>query len=244
MRIALFADIHGNLLALEAVLAELQNEAVDRLICLGDIAAVGPQPHEVIGRLRQSDCIAVKGNTDAWLSDDKVWSRMQELLPQDVAEIVAWNLAQITADDRTYLHALPATCELDLGEGQILLCYHGSPNSYDDILLATTDVEDVDRMLTGRTGTVLAGGHTHVAMLRRHREMILLNPGSVGSPMVVFPEIQPNPLQAEYLLLDVVNGRISPTFGAVELDGTAVQGAAHQANMPHADWWCGFYQQH
>jgi predicted phosphodiesterase len=76
MRIALLADIHGNLSALEAVLAALQAEAVDQLICLGDVAAVGPQPHEVIGRLRDVGCPAVKGNTDAWLSDDAVWARM------------------------------------------------------------------------------------------------------------------------------------------------------------------------
>jgi putative phosphoesterase len=242
MRIALLADIHGNLSALEAVLAALQAEAVDQLICLGDVAAVGPQPHEVIGRLRDLGCPAVKGNTDAWLSDDAVWARMKELLPPDVAEIVAWNLVQITADDRAYLHALPASYEMDFGGGQTLLCYHGSPNSYDDILLATTAAEDVDRMLAGWSGTVLAGGHTHVAMLRRHGEMVLLNPGSVGSPMVVFPEIRRNPLWAEYLLLDVVNGRIDTTFRHVLLDETAVLQAAHQAQMPHADWWRGFYQ--
>jgi predicted phosphodiesterase len=242
MRIALLADIHGNLSALEAVLAALQAEAVDQLICLGDVAAVGPQLHEVIARLRDLGCPAVKGNTDAWLSDDAVWARMKELLPPDVAEIVAWNLTQITADDRAYLHALPAGYEMDLGGGQTLLCYHGSPNSYDDILLATTAAEDVDRMLAGWSGTVLAGGHTHVAMLRRHGEMVLLNPGSVGSPMVVFPEIRRNPLWAEYLLLDVVNGRIDTTFRHVLLDETAVLQAAHQAQMPHADWWRGFYQ--
>jgi predicted phosphodiesterase len=184
----------------------------------------------------------VKGNTDAWLSDDAVWARMKELLPPDVAEIAAWNLVQITADDRAYLHALPASYEMDFGGGQTLLCYHGSPNSYDDILLATTAAEDVDRMLAGWSGTVLAGGHTHVAMLRRHGEMVLLNPGSVGSPMVVFPEIRRNPLWAEYLLLDVVNGRIDTTFRHVLLDETAVLQAAHQAQMPHADWWRGFYQ--
>ena len=242
MRLALLADIHGNLLALEAVLAALQHEAVDQLICLGDIAAVGPQPQEVVGRLQELNCITVQGNTDAWLSDDAVWMQMEELLPLDVAEIVAWNLAQIGADDRAYLHSLPATYEFDLGDGQTLLCYHGSPNSYDDILLATTAVEDVEQMLAGQPGTVLAGGHTHVAMLRRYREMILLNPGSVGSPMVVFPEIRRNPLQAEYLLLDVINGRISTTFRSVELDRTAVQQTAYQANMPHTDWWCGFYK--
>ena len=242
MRIALLADIHGNLPALEAVLSDLQDKAVDQMVCLGDIAAVGPQPHEVIGRLRQLNCLAVMGNTDALLADDDVWAKMKQIMPREVVEITAWSLARITADDRAYLQSLPATYEMDLGNGQAMLCYHGSPSSYDDILLATTAAEDMDRMLAGRTGTVLVGGHTHVAMLRGHRKMILLNPGSVGSPMVVFPEISRSPLQAEYVLLEVVNGRISTTFRSVALDGTAVQQAAYQANMPYTDWWCGFYQ--
>jgi len=241
MRIALFADIHGNLPALEAVLAELQNEAVDQMVCLGDVAAVGPQPHEVISRLRQLGCPVVMGNTDAWLADETVREEMKKVLPGRVADLMAWGVEQLTAGDRDYLQSFSATYEIDLGAGQTLLCYHGSPNSYDDILLATTLATDVDRMLAGRTGTVLVGGHTHVAMMRRHGDMILLNPGSVGSPVVVFPEIRRNPLWAEYLLLDVVSGRITITFGHVVLDGTVVQQAANQAQMPHADWWGGFY---
>ncbi len=242
MRIALFADIHGNLPALEAVLVDLQDEAVDQLVCLGDVAAVGPQPHEVIARLRQLGCPVVMGNTDAWLADEALGAKMRELLPGHVADVMAWNLEQLTADDRAYLQSFSATYEIDLGAGQTLLCYHGSPNSYDDILLATTAAADLDRMLAGWTGTVLAGGHTHVAMMRRHGDMILLNPGSVGSPVVVFPEIRRNPLWAEYLLLDVVSGRIAITFRQVILDRTAVLQAARQAQMPHADWWSGFYQ--
>jgi len=67
MRIALIADIHGNLVALETVLHELAQESIDQILCLGDVGALGPQPHEVIDRLRQLQCTVVLGNTDAWL---------------------------------------------------------------------------------------------------------------------------------------------------------------------------------
>lgn len=65
MRIGLIADIHGNLLALEAVLSALGRDGVDDLICLGDVASLGPQPAEVIARLRALGCPVLMGNTDA-----------------------------------------------------------------------------------------------------------------------------------------------------------------------------------
>ena len=64
-KIAILADVHGNLPALEAVLAEIATEGIERIICLGDLATLGPQPHEVIARLRGLECPVVMGNTDA-----------------------------------------------------------------------------------------------------------------------------------------------------------------------------------
>ena len=67
MRIAVFSDIHGNGLALEAVLADIQAKAPDRLVCLGDAIQGGPQPAQVVRRLRELQCPVVMGNADAWL---------------------------------------------------------------------------------------------------------------------------------------------------------------------------------
>ncbi|NIW96181.1 MAG: hypothetical protein GWN20_25895, partial [Phycisphaerae bacterium] len=67
MRLAIISDIHGNLIALEAVLAVLAQEEIDQMVCLGDVAATGPQPHETIARLRELNCPVVMGNTDDWL---------------------------------------------------------------------------------------------------------------------------------------------------------------------------------
>ena len=107
MRIAVIADVHGNLLALEAVLADLVSAGTDRMVCLGDVTALGPQPHEVATRLRQLGCPCVLGNCDA--------VPLQPALsaPTDAEnlrwfEIEAWGAARLTAEDVQYLGYLPA----------------------------------------------------------------------------------------------------------------------------------------
>lgn len=65
MKVALISDIHGNAVALEAALAAIEEEGVDRVVCLGDVAATGAQPRQVIRRLRELGCPVVMGNTDA-----------------------------------------------------------------------------------------------------------------------------------------------------------------------------------
>ncbi len=126
MRIGLIADIHGNLIALESVLSELKQDEVDRIICLGDVAALGPQPHEVIERLRELNCPVVMGNTDDWY--------LQPIPEGDdeLREIVQWGLQQFTDSDLDYLRSFQPVIEMTLDADVKLLCYHGSPRSYND----------------------------------------------------------------------------------------------------------------
>ena len=83
MRIGLIADIHGNGIALDVVLAELARERVDEIICLGDVAALGSQPREVLARLRAIGCPVVMGNTDAWLA---AWPPARAISPEVFAK--------------------------------------------------------------------------------------------------------------------------------------------------------------
>jgi predicted phosphodiesterase len=70
--------------------------------------------------------------------------------------------------------------QIPLAEGVELRCFHGSPRSFDDVLVATTPEAELDRLLAGAEAAVLAGGHTHLPLLRRWRQSLLLNPGTVG----------------------------------------------------------------
>ncbi|HEV8191691.1 MAG TPA: metallophosphoesterase family protein, partial [Ktedonobacterales bacterium] len=182
MRIGLIADIHGNLVALETVLAELVGESLDDLICLGDVAALGPQPGAVLARLRALGCPVVMGNVDAWLLMPPDTTAAGEL---DTA-LAHWCTAQLTDSDLAYVRAFPATYERRLSAERTLLCYHGSPRSFDDVIVPTTPDDALEAMLGNAVAhaTILAGGHTHLQMLRRYGDAHLVNPGSVGLPAV------------------------------------------------------------
>jgi len=238
MRIALLSDIHGNLIALETVLQELAQESIDQIICLGDVAALGPQPHEVIGRLRRLDCPVILGNTDAWL-----------LLPagaktsdsQILRTITSWCAEQLTPADRSYLQTFAPLLELPLDEGRRLLCYHGSPRSFDDVIAATTPDAEVQAMLAGYCATVLVGGHTHIQMLRRYQDAHLVNVGSIGLPGVNAgsPALAVNRHVhwAEYGVLSVEQGRLSIDLRRTSLNLATLLEAGRGSGMPYLEWW-------
>src|SRR5918911_3132157 len=126
MRVAIIADIHGNRVALDAVLAELGGEHIDQLVCLGDVAATGPQPREALDRLRELGCPVVMGNADASLLDPTRPETADEV-GRRIADISHWCAAQLSPADRERVRAFPPTLELPLGGGRTLLCFHGSP---------------------------------------------------------------------------------------------------------------------
>ena len=241
LRIGLITDIHGNVVALEAVLADLAREPVDRLICLGDVAAIGPHPREVIARLRTLGCPVTMGNTDAWLFAPPAIAGASER-GRLMLDITHWNAQQLSADDLAYVRGFPLTVDLALDDGGILLCYHGSPRSFDDVLAATTPDQDVARLLAGVQATVLAGGHTHVQMVRRYEDVHLINVGSVGLPGVTegspeLPRPPANAQWAEYGILTVGDGHLGIELRRTALDIASVRQTARDSGMPHADWW-------
>jgi len=238
MHIALLSDIHGNQVAFETVLQELAQEPIDQIVCLGDVAALGPQPHEVLERLRQLDCPVVLGNTDAWLLRPAgVKTSDSEIL----AAITAWCAEQLTPEDRSYLQTFVPLLELPLDKERRLLCYHGSPLSFDDVIAATTPDTDVQAMLAGYSAAVLVGGHTHIQMLRRYQDAHLINVGSIGLAGVNAgsPELPMNRHVhwAEYGVLSVEKGRLSIDLRRTPVNVAAVLEAGRSSGMPYLDWW-------
>ncbi len=188
MTIALIADIHGNLTALEAVLDALRAEPTDRIVCLGDVAATGPQPREVVRRLHGLGCPVVMGNADAQLLDVPPPAAETDEDARRITDIDRWCAAQLDDADRALLGSFQPNVEISLGEERRLLCCHGSPRSYDDVIMATTSDNELDGMIAGHDATIIAGGHTHVRMLRAYRGREIVNPGSVGLAYQFFPD--------------------------------------------------------
>jgi predicted phosphodiesterase len=186
MRVAALSDIHGNLAALETVLADLEKSGwPDKIIILGDLAMLGPWPGEVIERLQTLDCKALQGNTDTWYGEE---------IPKDYtaqspreAKMVAtyhWAKAYLTPSQIEYLLQLPFSHEvqpLPEGEGNALFV-HGSPRRIDEPILAETPEEEIRTMLEGTKFSLLVCGHTHRPMVRRIGEVTIVNVGSVGLP--------------------------------------------------------------
>jgi hypothetical protein len=106
------------------------------------------------------------GNADAWLLTDPAISTQEQVTEQQFA-VKSWSLAQLSEDDRAFILQFQPTIEIRLEAEQKLLCFHGSPNSFDDIILPNTSEEALKGFLGGFDATPLASGHTHTQQLRR-----------------------------------------------------------------------------
>ena len=217
MRVAVIADIHGNGVAFDAVLADLAMQRVDRVFCLGDAVQGGPQPAAVVTRLREMGCPVVYGNADAFLLTGE--SGAESLTPQQHAAR-DWSLAQLSDADRAFIAAFQPTVEIPLPGSRRLLCFHGSPTSFDDIIFPETPEEEVRRVLGASLPAILTGGHTHLQQLRRLDDSLFFNPGSVG---FVYNTRQPDGALhadpwAEYAILSADERRFSIEFCRVPFD--------------------------
>ncbi len=238
MKLALIADIHGNLTALDAVLDQLKSEAPDKIVCLGDTAIFGPQPQQVLDRLYELKCSMVMGNTDAWALKPKPHPVTDEESGY-FNDIELWGAKQLDFAYPVFIRNFWATVEVDLENGMKLLCYHGSPLSYDDPIEPDTPDDVLDGYFAGTTAQILAGGHTHVQFMRQYGDRTLLNPGSVGLPFQARPDGSGdyNPAWAEYALLTWDGPDVNIDLRRVPYDLEALRAAVHASGMPHAEWW-------
>lgn len=177
VRTALLSDIHGNAVALAALVADLAVRPVDEVVCLGDVAQGGAQPVEVIDRLVELGWPVVLGNADAFLLDPDAGA---EPATERLLAVRQWSVARLGPERLERIRSFSATVETSLAGGRRLLAFHGSPSSYDDIILPATEEERFRALLGETEATVLAGGHVHVPFVRRSRDRLFVNPGSVG----------------------------------------------------------------
>jgi predicted phosphodiesterase len=176
MRTALISDLHGNDVALRAVLAHIADARVDRIVCLGDVATLGPAPQRVLETLAELACPCILGNHDEFLLDADLIRR------------------------------------------------------YTEIPVIVQAVE--------RRATVMAGGHTHIQMLRQHQGTLLVNPGSLGLPFEQFASGGPPrvPAHAEYAIVDSAGGAVGVTLNRVPVDRGALIAAVERWDNPLRDW--------
>lgn len=232
MRIALISDLHANMVALEAVLADAAQVGFDRIICLGDVATLGPEPEAMLARLQALDCLCIRGNHDDFLLDPALIHRYTEA--EIVVEAVSWCQERTTDAHRDYLASFVSHARVPLGDGSELFVFHGTPRSNMEELLATTPPALLSEMLGEHTALVMACGHTHIQMLRQHRGTLIINPGSVGMPFAEYIHGSAPVLMwhAEYAILSVESGRVSVDLRRLPLDMAASRASMARSTNP------------
>lgn len=246
MRIAVISDMHGNNLAFEMVLNHIKQKGVDQIVCLGDAIQGGPQPAEVVQNLRVLNCPVVMGNADAWLLNGEETG--DEGIPPErlkkMGEIRLWSLSQLSNDDQAFISGFQPTVTVNLTDGLELLCFHGSPTSFDDIILPDAPKDIFEKYLGAYSSYILTGGHTHAQQVRRNGELFFFNPGSVG---FAYSHYQPDGQfyadpWAEYAILSVENGQTSLEFRRIPFDVQELIRIYRESGRPFADEAIAQYQ--
>ena len=235
MRLAVISDIHGNLPALEAVLADIATRDVDATYHLGDLVGYGPWPNEVIERIRGEGIAGVAGNYDTTVAHDHSGCGCQHDDPRHrglSAESYRWTAAHTSAANRRFLASLPFRLDIrpfgGHAGGPTLILVHGAAT-----LNTVYWREDrTDRfctkmvgLLRARDGDAVFFGHTHKPWTRAFNGRTLVNTGSVGRPKDGDP-------RGSYALVEIGTGGIDVTFPRVAYDVERAVAGIAESGLP------------
>jgi putative phosphoesterase len=226
MRIAIFSDIHGNLHALRAVLADIATQQPDAVYCLGDLVGYGAFPNEVIELIRKRGFATIMGNYDDGVGNDREdcgcaytteeGRRLGQLSIQ-------WTREQVTAENKAFLRSLLPQIRLEI-EGHTVLLVHGSPRRINEYLYEDRTPASIEHILQGIKADVLVCGHTHLPYVKQFGSTLLVNNGSVGKPKDGDP-------RAAYALLEV-GAEINASIRRVTYDVQAAANAVRASGLP------------
>jgi predicted phosphodiesterase len=181
-RVAAIYDIHGNLPALEAVLAEVHRTEVDHVVVGGDIVP-GPMVREVMARLLALEVPArfILGNCEAAMLEE--WTgRVPEMVPEAFRPRFHWAAEQLLPEHKPILASWPKTVRMDIaGLGEVLFC-HGTPRDEDEIFTRLTPEDGLRPAFADVSAQLVVCGHTHMQFDRTVAGIRVVNAGSVGMP--------------------------------------------------------------
>ncbi len=242
MRIAFISDIHGNLTALLAVLADIKKHGSDQIICLGDTLSLGPRPQETLNALRELNSVYIMGNHDEAILDPEKAPDLE--ITEHLVPDLYWCRDQLAATDFEFIKSFQSTHEITFPNGIQLLAFHGSPTSTTEIIQATTPSELLDEYFAGQSASVFIGGHSHIQMLRRYGKNLVLNSGSVGNAFefAFSPGNPPRLLPwAEYAVIDQSGNSFNVDLRRVYFDIDALLKVVKTSGLPGADSWIRQY---
>ena len=242
MRIAFISDIHGNFTAFQAVIADIKLQSIDQIVCLGDTVTLGPQPIEVLNTLRELKCLYIKGNHDAAVLNPE--NAAQHEITKHLVPDLLWCKNKLSAEDIEFIDSFKPMLEIDLPRGNQILAFHGSPLSTTDIIQATTPNEQLDVYFGGQKANIFIGGHSHIQMVRRYNNKLILNSGSTGNAFK-FAYSRGKPVHllpwAEYMIINQSAESLSIDARRVYFDIEELIKKVKESHLPGTDWWLRQY---
>ena len=236
MRVALVSDVHGNALALETVIAELDRERPDAVVCLGDLIQGGADPARCADLVRERGWPVVMGNADAFVLDESSAATGVEAVTERQLAQRTWTLEQLSEEQRAYVAGFAPTIELTVGPQRLLAC-HAVPASFDPVVLPSTPEEEFRAHLEDVQADVVAAGHVHLQFVRRAGATLWVNPGSVG---LSYDHEQPeddfrfDPWAANGVVAADEEGRLTVELRRVPVDVDAIVARVEACGMPDA----------
>ncbi len=223
MRVAIISDVHGNVRALEAVLADLRARGpFDRVINGGDLAFGGPRPGETMAALEALAYPTIIGNTDEWVA---AAAEGAGGVPEPVQRAAEWTGRQLSADQLESLHRLPMVHRVEPAGGPPLVVVHATPVSTTDAIMPDAPDEVLTRAMEQARTRTLAYGHIHQAYIREVGDGLVVNVGSVGFPF----DGDPRPAWA---ICTLHNGRWHAEILRVAYDREAVARELESGDHP------------
>lgn len=203
MRIAAISDIHGNLYSLMKVLDDIEDQKVDKIICLGDLVGYGPHPNEVVALIKRRNIPCLKGNYDASVVDGD-YTFIRETSINSFA--LPWAIEEVRSANKFYLSELPERFDFEIN-GKKITFVHGSPNAINEYLFE--DKDNTLKVMEEFTGDILVCAHTHRPCFKEYNGKYFISTGSVGKPLCGSPD-------ASYSIIDINdNGEVKVKFKTV-----------------------------
>ena len=228
MKMAFISDIHGNAIALDAVLKDIEKQGMDKIYVLGDICYRGPEPKRSLDLVRSLHTEVIKGNADEWVvrgvREGEVADKVLELMNLERQ----WIVEQLEPSDIDYLENLPAQLNLTI-EDVGISAFHATPTSLFDIVLPNGDDNQIETsLMQAQNAQVFVYAHIHKPYIRYLNGKVIINIGSVGLPFDGLAK-------ASYGLVEVEDGHIKTSIRRVNYDIESVVAMYHEVQYPNAE---------
>jgi putative phosphoesterase len=230
-RIAVLSDIHGNSIALAAVLKELKREKPDFVLVAGDLVLNGPDPNGAIDALRALEGdggFIVSGNTDIAVADfdyGAAFPQYQDGVPEAVTAAAEWAHDELGDDQLAWLRRLPAERRIRAGDDQLVLVVHASPGSQTRGFDQALDTNVIFERAAATDARVVCVGHTHMPEVRDLGWKVIVNSGSAGYVFDGDPT-------ASWAMVTVDGTEVSAQIRRTEFDNLSVANAISARGLP------------